>query len=88
MAWEPDYVTTAELASYLRIDDSDDDIELGVAAAAASRAVDNHTHRQFGQVDSAEDRLYTAEWDRRRRRWVIEVDDFDDDDGLEITVNT
>ena len=75
MAWAPDYATDAELAAYLRITDSVDDAQLGLAVTAASRAVDRHTGRQFGKVAAAEERFYTPRWDRRRRRWVVEIDD-------------
>lgn len=84
MPWQPDYVTAAELRAFARIPDNADDVELGFAAAAASRAIDNHTNRQFGQVDAAEQRVYTPEWDRRRGRWLIEVDDLGDTTGLDI----
>lgn len=82
MAWSPDYVTALELRSYVRIDDPDDDVQLALAVAAASRAVDTHTHRQFGQVDSVEERTYTAEWDRRRCRWIVGIDDVQEIAGL------
>lgn len=75
MAWAPDYVTTAELKAFRRISDSVDDTQLALAIAAASRAIDVYTNRQFGLVDEPEARLYTAEWDRFRRRWVIPIDD-------------
>jgi uncharacterized phiE125 gp8 family phage protein len=75
MAWAPNYVTTAELRSYLNISDSADDTELDLAIAAASRAVDTDTNRQFGVVGSAEERFYTARWDRKRCRWVVDIDD-------------
>jgi uncharacterized phiE125 gp8 family phage protein len=75
MAWAPDYVTASELKSYLRINDTDDDAELAFAITAASRAIDLNTNRQFGVVAAAEQRFYTSYWDRRRARWVVEVDD-------------
>lgn len=75
MAWAPDYVTSAELKSYLRISDTDDDAQIAFAVAAASRAVDTHTGRQFGVVAAAEQRFYTGRWDRRVGRWIVEVDD-------------
>lgn len=75
MAWAPDYVTTAELRSFLRITDSDDDTELDLAIAAASRAIDTDTNRQFGVVAATEERFYTARWDRKRCRWVVDIDD-------------
>lgn len=75
MAWAPDYVTATELKSFLRITDTVDDAELGFAITAASRAVDNSANRQFGVVAAAEQRFYTARYDRRRMRWVVVIDD-------------
>jgi hypothetical protein len=75
MAWQPNYATAQELAAFKRVGDSDDDVQFGLAVAAASRAVDRHTHRQFGKTDDAEERLYLAEWSWRRRRWVVPIDD-------------
>lgn len=86
MAWAPDYVTASDLKGYVRIDDTDDDAFVALAVTAASRAVDRATNRQFGQVGSAEERLYTARWDRQRRRWVVEVDDLMTEAGLTVTV--
>lgn len=74
MAWAPDYITASELKAYLRISDSVDDSQLGVAITAASRAIDKHCRRQFG-VATAEERVYTAEYARHRRRWVVPIDD-------------
>jgi len=88
MAWRPDYVTAAELRSYLRIGDAVDDTQLALNVAAASRAVDRHTHRQFGKVDAPEIRRYTA-----RRiglngcRWYVEFDDLMTATGLTITTD-
>lgn len=89
MAWKPDYIDEEDLKSYLRIptSDTEDDAEIALAISAASRAVDKHTHRQFGKTDSPESRLYTAYWDRRINRWVIEIDDLQDDSGLEINAD-
>jgi uncharacterized phiE125 gp8 family phage protein len=75
MAWAPDYVTTAELRSYLRISDSADDTQLAYAITAASRAIDQDTGRQFGVVGSAEERFYTARWNKWRCRWLVDIDD-------------
>jgi hypothetical protein len=84
MAWAPDYVTLAELKSYLRITDTADDAELALAITTASRAVDKHCHRQFGQTAATEERSYTAEYDRKLRRWVVTFDDLQDTDGLTV----
>jgi uncharacterized phiE125 gp8 family phage protein len=86
MAWKPDYVTLTELKSYLRITDTADDAELAIAITTASRAVDRHCHRQFGQVAAAEERQYTAYWDRRAACWVVTFDDLQDVTGLTVTV--
>lgn len=76
MSWAPNYVTEAEMRAFLRINDSDDDVQLGVAITAASRAIDRHANRQFGVVAAAEERFYTGQYDRHRCRWLVDVDDF------------
>lgn len=86
MPWAPDYATAAELRDYLHIGDLDDDTQLALAIDAASRAVDRACNRQFGSVTPVQARKYTAEWDRRRCRWVISVDDLMDATGLTVTV--
>lgn len=79
MAWAPDYITTAELKPYVSINggvgDTVDDVALAVAITAASRAIDRATNRQFGVVSVAEQRFYTAQYDRQRCRWVVPMDD-------------
>lgn len=87
MAWAPDYVSAVELAEYMRISDTADDAELAIAITAASRAIDHHTNRQFGQVAAPEERFYTARYDYNRCRWVVEVDDFMTTTGLVILVD-
>lgn len=75
MAWAPDYASLADVRSYLRIQDTDDDVQIALAISAASRAIDLAANRQFGLVDSPEDRYYTARWDATRRQYVVEIDD-------------
>lgn len=82
MAWEPDYVTVPALKSYLRIDDAADDDLLAIWATTASRAVDTFCHRQFGQVDTAEARVFEGVWDATYRQFVVEIDDLQDVTGL------
>lgn len=86
MAWAPDYVTTDELSTYLRIDDAVDEVELGVAIAAASRAIDHATNRQFGKVEMAEERTYRARPDYGSGYWVVDVDDYQTAAGLAVDV--
>lgn len=85
MAWAPDYVTVAELRSYLRITDSVDDAEIGVAITAASRAVDHAAGRQFGVVSTAVERYYRAWYDRVRRNWTVAIDDLMTETGLVVS---
>lgn len=82
MPWQPDYATSAELKSYVRIDDAVDDVQVALAVTAASRAIDRATNRQFGLLAAVEARFYTAEFDRRRRRWLVEIDDLMTQAGL------
>jgi Phage gp6-like head-tail connector protein len=75
MAWAPDYCTASELKAFVRIDDAADDAQIGLAIAAASRAIDRTTGRQFGLVAAAEARYYTARYDPAYERWSVPVDD-------------
>lgn len=88
MAWRPDYIDANALKAYMRIDPSDttDDAEIATVISGASRAIDNHCGRQFGKVDSPEQRVYTAWWHTKRGQWVADIDDLATDMG--ITVET
>lgn len=102
MAWAPDYCTTTELKSYLRVTDAADDAELGLAITAASRAVDHACNRQFGLSDPAVARYYTWGGFSPDGRGMLEIDDLmtvtdlvvkvdrDDDGTFEetLTINT
>jgi hypothetical protein len=87
MAWAPDYITSAELKAYKRIGDAVDDTEVAQAITGAARAIDRATARQFGQVATAEARIYTPEWDRRRNRWLIAIDDLDTTTGFALEID-
>jgi hypothetical protein len=87
MAWAPDYVEAEVLADFVNIVDPaaiEADTFLAPAVAAASRAVDGTTHRQFGLLDEPEARYYTPRWDRKRCRWVIVIDDLMTESGLTV----
>lgn len=75
MAWAPNYASTGELGSLVRVGDALDDAQLGLALAAASRAVDDRCRRQFGRLDEPETRRYTARWSRTRAGWLAPIDD-------------
>ena len=88
MTWAPDYCTADELKAFVRIADDLDDVQLGLAIAAASRAIDAATHRQFGLVDTPEARVYTARYDGARLRWYCDIDDLMTTTGLSVAVDT
>lgn len=88
MTWEPDYITSAELKTELRISDSDDDAQVARWVTAASRSVDNFAHRQFGKVASSETRTYLAEYDRHVGCYVVEIDDLCSVTGLVVMSGT
>lgn len=87
MAWKPDYATTNELKSQLRIADTVDDTQIGVALTTASRAIDTTTGRQFGQLAAAAAWSYTPIWDRHRRRWLAIIDDLVTLTGMIVAVD-
>lgn len=84
MAWKPDYCTLAELKSYLRIEDSDDDVLLAVWIKTVSRNIDDQAGRQFGKVDLPESRSYPTAYDRHLGCWVAQIDDVMDVDELDV----
>lgn len=77
MTWAPDYTTSAALKRRLQIDtlDTTNDLDIALAITAASRAIDRHCNRQFGRVASPTERIYTAQYNQRRRLIVIPIDD-------------
>lgn len=76
MAWQPDYCSLADLRTFLEIDagNTADDAMLALDITAASRAIDQHCNRQFGQVGAAELRYFPLEW--WGYRWTAVVHDF------------
>lgn len=84
MAWAPNYAASEDLAAFVRIEDSADDVVLGLAIATASRTIDgpNGCGRQFGKLDAPAPRYYTAQWDRRRCVWYVRIEDLMTTTGL------
>lgn len=75
MAWAPDYVTAEGLRSYLRIDDSADDVFLALWATTVSRNIDSFCGRQFGRVAMVEAREYATVYDRHLGCYIATIDD-------------
>ena len=88
MAWKPDYATTDDLKTFVRIGDALDDAQLELAVAAASRAIDTACRRQFGLVAAPEARAYTAYYDTKRDRWMVPIDDLMTAAGLVVKFDT
>ena len=96
MPWAPPYATPNELASFVRIDDAADEVVITAAIEAASRMIDHACDpspghvRQFGKVDTAEDRYYTASVRGYatpvRGQWVAQLDDLASVAGLVVQV--
>lgn len=88
MSWAPSYCSVAELKSYKEISASTHDAELALAIAAASTAINLFCNRQFGAITgAAEERFYTGEYDKRRCRWFVNVDDLWTDEDLSVEVD-
>lgn len=86
MPWKPDYLTLAEAKSFMRISDAADDAEIGRWITAASRGVDFHTNRQFGQLAAPAARVYRrpAVWEPMSQMWTLPIDDVQDVTGMTI----
>lgn len=88
MSWASSYVSAGELAAYVRIGDSGDDVQLGLAIAAASRAIDRTCRRQFGLDAAPVARIYTAVVDAQTGRLVVGIDDVMTTAGLTVGIDT
>lgn len=75
MAWAPNYCTSSDLKTFMRISGTTDDAVIAMAISAASRAVDRECDRQFGSTDTAEARYYELQWDDYKNNWYIQPDD-------------
>lgn len=84
MTWKPDYTTTSAVKSFLRISDTDDDVQLALYITAASRSIDKFTGRQFGLLAAAETREYEGTYDPHIGKTVYEIDDLMDTDDLTV----
>jgi hypothetical protein len=84
--WAPDYATAADLQAFLRVGDASDNADFGEWVTTASRMVDEHTNRQFGQLAAPAGRTYRrpAAYSQRLGLWLVEIDDLQDITGLTI----
>lgn len=86
MPWKPDYVTLAEIKTYLDLADTVDDVQLQMWCTAASRAIDKRCNRQFGQLAAPAARVYRRRpvYDFTTGRWALDIDDVQDVTGMTV----
>lgn len=84
--WKPDYIAAEQLKDYRNVDDGVDDAFYAAAVTAASRAIDNHCNRQFGNSGGVQQRAYTAWYHYELGRWVVDIDDLQTADDLVLEV--
>lgn len=82
MALGDPYITNSALASYLGIDDTDDNTALTAVSTAASEWVNKYCQRQFNNTTTSSDRTY-----KPRDWYTVEVDDFHTTTGLVIATD-
>ena len=87
MTWKPDYATAVELATYVRVTDTFDQVPMQAAVTAASRAIDYYCKRQFGLLDAPAPRYFTPWFDRCKRVWVCDIEDLMSTVGLLISID-
>lgn len=84
--WAPDYVELEDAKRFLSITHDNEDDDLALAIAAASRAVDKHCHRQFGRLNDPTLLRYRAWYNRADCLWTVNIKDIYSTDGLVLTV--
>lgn len=87
MAWQPDYVSAAEAADFIRVNDSLDAVEIALYASTAARIVDAVCHRQFGLLATPAEWIYTPRWDKKIQRWIAVVDDVATTTGMVVELD-
>jgi len=77
VTWAPDYITDDELKDFVRIElaDTVDDGLIPGYITAASRAVDEHCNRQFGQLAAPDTWSFDAWPNYERGVWVVDIAD-------------
>jgi hypothetical protein len=87
VSWAPAYCTADDVANWIGDDAEANAAEFLLSIESASRAIDQKTNRQFGQVAAPEARYYTAKYHRDLCRWVIDTDDLMTITGLVVAVD-
>lgn len=84
MVWAPDYLNFELTKKYMNIQHEEDDPFIESWITTVSRNVDDFCNRQFGQVDSLEERTYQPVWFADLCKTIIEIDDLEDVTGFEL----
>lgn len=89
MPWRPDYLSLPQGKHFLRVTSTKDDSRIARLITAASRAVDESCHRQFGRDDVSRTRTYrrpaTAMLDGSG--YMVKIDDVHDATGIVVTAD-
>jgi hypothetical protein len=84
VTWKPDYTNLTSAKAFLRIADTDDDVQIALYITSSSRAIDKFCGRQFGVVSTTEMREYEGKYDPTLGKTVYEIDDLMDVDDLAV----
>jgi hypothetical protein len=84
MPWKPNYATRAQATGYIRLRDDEDDAQIDLALGMASRAIDRHCLRQFGNTGALQARRYKPRWSGSRNAWLVRMDDVQNVAGLTV----
>jgi hypothetical protein len=90
VAWDLSYVDTETFLEYVSGEydvDDPDTAEADGAVAAASRAIDLYTRRQFGVSEAPEVRQYRARRTGLYGGWVLDIDDLHQDATAAVLVD-
>lgn len=82
MTWRPIYATRAQATGYIRLRADEDDAQVDLALGMASRAIDRHCLRQFGNTGAVQARRYTPRWSGSRNAWQAKIDDVQNVAGM------
>lgn len=84
------YASLNEFKTFIRIPVSDtvDDTLLQLALDSATSLIDQHCNRTFGTASTLSTRYFTSVWDRKLRRYTVEIDDLVDLTGIVVADGT
>jgi hypothetical protein len=89
VGWAPNYLTTTQFKASLNITHAEQDDDIAMAIASASRAIDHFTNRQFGILEEAVAWYYQpVRYDYGRWTLEVAIDDLMDLTDLVVKADT